>query len=200
MVFTASSIVTTAAARPGSITCCPRCIRIYQRHEAFTNICRARLTRNDATRVAREIRSMPSIASFSTSTKMRASSIMQPSLWGSMIPKPFRGTGSSPSSNSKDSRHERGADHTHSKSRFGGVVRFWKNPATPFMLLGLLLGSQSVRLIALRMEREKIREKTEARLRTLREVLEAVKAGEDIDVRARLGTGKEKDEREWQAG
>lgn len=79
-------------------------------------------------------------------------------------------------------------------------MRFWKNPATPFMLLGLLLGSQSVRLIALRMEREKIREKTEARLRTLREVLEAVKAGEDIDVRARLGTGKEKDEREWQAG
>lgn len=79
-------------------------------------------------------------------------------------------------------------------------MRFWKNPATPFVLLGLLLGSQSVRLIALRMEREKIREKTEARLRTLREVLEAVKAGEDIDVRARLGTGKEKDEREWQAG
>ena len=87
-----------------------------------------------------------------------------------------------------------------SKGGSSRFVRFWRFPATPFMMLGLLLGSQSVRLIVLRMDREKMREKTEARLRTLREVLEAVMAGEDVDVRARLGTGKEQDEREWEEG
>ena len=50
------------------------------------------------------------------------------------------------------------------------------------------------------MDREKVREKAEARLRTLKEVLEAVMAGEDVDVRARLGTGNEQDEREWEEG
>ena len=117
-----------------------------------------------------------------------------------MVPKPFRGSSSSQSSNSIGSRHRQGIEPTRSNSLFARLVRFWKNPATPFMLLGLLLGSQSVRLIVLRMERDNIKERTEARLRTLREVLEAVKAGEDVDVRARLGTGNEKDEREWEEG
>ena len=200
MAITYPNILFTIAARNNGKTRCPRCVRLYQRQEAFSSTCLARLARNGSNRAVIKIRSKPSVVSFSTSTNKRASSIMQASLWSSMIPKPFRGSSLLPSLNSMGSRHGRGTDQTQKKSRFSGVVWFWKNPATPFMLLGLLLGSQSVRLIVLRMERDKIRERTEARLRTLREVLGAVKAGEDVDVRARLGTGNEKDEKEWEEG
>ncbi|KAF1958676.1 hypothetical protein CC80DRAFT_408208 [Byssothecium circinans] len=98
--------------------------------------------------------------------------ILQPSFWTSMIPRPFRDPRSSP------------------------LQRGW-NPATPYIVLGLLVGSQAIQILWLKQERGHEMRRAEAKIGILREVIERVQRGEDVDVEAALGTGKEGGEKEW---
>jgi uncharacterized NAD-dependent epimerase/dehydratase family protein len=101
--------------------------------------------------------------------------IIQPSFWASMIPKPL-------------------------KTRSEQPRRKEWNPATPYIILGLLVGSQAIQILWLKQERTHNLRRAEAKIGVLREVIERVQRGEDVSVEAALGTGDAADEREWAEG
>ena len=110
--------------------------------------------------------------------------IANPSLWSSLIPKSFR------RSRSPEETAERAAAKaTKSKE--------W-NPYTIFIILAILVGSNAINIIALRNEMLNFSRKTDAKLELLREVVQRVKSGEDVDVKRLLGTGDEVAEKEWE--
>ncbi|CAO2657685.1 Nn.00g038110.m01.CDS01 [Neocucurbitaria sp. VM-36] len=98
--------------------------------------------------------------------------IIQPSFWTSMVPKPIRGYSEQPK------------------------PREW-NPATPYIILGLLVGSQAIQILWLKQERGHSLRKAEAKIGILREIIERVQRGEDVPVEKVLGTGDVASEREW---
>jgi len=101
--------------------------------------------------------------------------ILRPSFWASMIPKPLKDRTAAPKS------------------------REW-NPATPYIILSLLVGSQAIQILWLKQERAHSLRKAEAKIGVLREVIERVQNGEDVDVEKVLGTGDAESEREWAEG
>jgi hypothetical protein len=103
--------------------------------------------------------------------------VANPSLWRSLVPKAFRRRDAS--------------DPAQPKSKA------W-NPATIFIVLGILVGSNAINILALRREMLNFSRKTEAKLTVLRDVLKRVKNGEDVDVEKLLGTGDAEQEAEWE--
>ncbi|KAL4926027.1 DUF5321 domain-containing protein [Aspergillus undulatus] len=102
--------------------------------------------------------------------------IARPSFWSSLIPKYFRNRPSSSPSAPKS--------------------REW-NPASFYIIIFILIGSQAIRMIALKNEYRGYVRSTDAKIRLLREVIEKVQRGEDVDVGRLLGTGDVGVEREW---
>lgn len=100
--------------------------------------------------------------------------ILRPSFWATMIPKALKTRSSAPRPHSRE----------------------W-NPATPFIVLALLVGSQAIQVLWLKQERAHAARKAEAKIGLLREVIERVQNGEDVEVEKVLGTGDESAEREW---
>ena len=122
--------------------------------------------------------------------------VLQPSFWGSMIPKPLRSASPSPSTPpSESSQSPTSTSQSKSKSK----PRAW-NPATPFVVLGLLVGSQAIQILWLKQERAHSARRAETKIGVLREVLERVQRGEEVDVEGLLGTGDQGREREWAEG
>jgi hypothetical protein len=74
------------------------------------------------------------------------------------------------------------------------------NPATPYIILGLLVGSQAIQILWLKQERNHELRRAEAKIGILREVIERVQRGEKVDVEGVLGTGDVVEEREWKQG
>ena len=74
------------------------------------------------------------------------------------------------------------------------------NPATFYIVIFLLIGSNAIQMIALRNEFINFSRKADAKIGLLKEVLERVQRGEDVDVEGLLGTGNEEQEREWEEG
>ncbi|KAF2741231.1 hypothetical protein EJ04DRAFT_453510 [Polyplosphaeria fusca] len=103
--------------------------------------------------------------------------IAQPSFWTALIPKPFHSV--PPDANAAAPKR-----------------RGW-NPATPFIVLSLLVGSQAIQLIWVKRDHSRFMRRAEAKIGVLREVIERVQRGEDVDVEKLLGTGDEASEREW---
>ena len=66
--------------------------------------------------------------------------------------------------------------------------------------LGLMVGSQAIHTIALKNSMKAESRKAEAKLGLLRDILERVQRGEDVDVERELGTGDPKAEEEWWDG
>lgn len=103
--------------------------------------------------------------------------------------------------------------------------KFWENPASPLIILPLLVGSQAIQLISLRSELSDFTRRADTRLTALREVLRRINSGEWVvsspdgrveradgvaegegilnradaerEIRRVLGTGQEDDELEW---
>ncbi|QSS61711.1 hypothetical protein I7I51_03888 [Histoplasma capsulatum] len=61
-----------------------------------------------------------------------------------------------------------------------------------------LIGSQAIRMIMLRNECANYNRSADAKMRLLKEVIERIQKGEDVDVKRLLGTGDEAKEREWE--
>jgi hypothetical protein len=101
--------------------------------------------------------------------------IADTSFWRSLVPKPLR----------KENRQLR------KKSRE------W-NPATFFIVMFLLIGSMSIQMIALRNSFDRYMRQADARINTLREVVEKIQKGETVDVEKVLGTGDPKKEADWE--
>ena len=72
------------------------------------------------------------------------------------------------------------------------------NPATIFIILGIIVGSNAIQIISLRNEMLNFTRKTDAKLSLLREVVQKVKNGEEVDVKRALGTGDPQSEAEWE--
>ncbi|PKY05060.1 hypothetical protein P168DRAFT_267985 [Aspergillus campestris IBT 28561] len=103
--------------------------------------------------------------------------IAQPSLWNSLVPKFIRNRKSRSDSSSPKSKE-------------------W-NPASFYIIMFTLIGSQAIRMIALKNDYAAFTRSTDAKITLLREVIERVKNGEKVDVEKLLGTGNEAKEREW---
>ncbi|KAK5010284.1 hypothetical protein LTR16_000537 [Cryomyces antarcticus] len=112
--------------------------------------------------------------------------IASPSIWHSIVPKAFRQP-SDPVSLAERAR-------LRSEKPKG-----W-NPATFFIIISLLIGSNAIQTIALRNEFLNFSRKADAKIALLKEVIERVQKGEDVDVEGLLGTGNKEKEKEWEEG
>ncbi len=107
--------------------------------------------------------------------------VAQPSIWHSIIPKAFR------TSNTSQVlvKPQRSTE--------------W-NPATFFIWIFLLIGSNGIQMLTLRNEYSTFSRKADQKIALLKEVLDKVQRGENVDVEKVLGTGDEKQEQEWKDG
>lgn len=78
------------------------------------------------------------------------------------------------------------------------VVRKPWNPATYYIWMALLIGSQAIQLITLNKGFIKFTQETDAKLAQLKDVVRRIQNGEDPDVEAILGTGDATKEKEWE--
>ena len=74
------------------------------------------------------------------------------------------------------------------------------NPATFYIWIFMLIGSQSINLIALKNDYTIFSRKADAKIALLKEVIEKIQRGEEVDVEKALGTGDEAQEQEWKDG
>jgi len=111
--------------------------------------------------------------------------IANPSLWAGLIPKFLR----------RSSEPKEPASHEGTSQP--AKPKEW-NPYTIFIVLGVLVGSNAIQIISLRNDTLNFNRKTDAKLELLREVVQQVKDGEDVDVKRLLGTGDAQQEREWE--
>ena len=74
------------------------------------------------------------------------------------------------------------------------------NPASFYIIIFILIGSQAIRMLALKNDYTTYSRSTDAKIQLLREVIERVKRGEKVDVEKLLGTGDAAKEREWEEG
>ncbi|KAK0628087.1 hypothetical protein DIS24_g10831 [Lasiodiplodia hormozganensis] len=104
--------------------------------------------------------------------------VIQPSLWQNMVPKHFR-----------------------SKNKRPFTWKEWRakpwNPASVWIAFGLVVGSNAINTLVLRRDIADFTRKADAKIALLREVLEKVQRGEEVDVERILGTGREESEKDW---
>ena len=105
--------------------------------------------------------------------------VAQPSFWTSLIPKPFR-------------KSSQGAEKKPKS-------REW-NPATFYIIIFLLIGSNAIQMIALRRDFATFMRQSDVRIGLLREVVEKIQKGEKVDVERVLGTGDPQKEKDWEEG
>ncbi|RYO74726.1 hypothetical protein DL766_004524 [Monosporascus sp. MC13-8B] len=108
--------------------------------------------------------------------------IAQASFWKSLIPKPLRRRPEQP-----------GVMRTAKKPK----SMEW-NPATFFIIIFLFIGSMSIQMIALKKDFSTFSRRAEVRIGLLREVVEKLQRGQEVDVEKTLGTGDEAKEKEWE--
>lgn len=103
---------------------------------------------------------------------------VSPSIWSSIVPKFLRNRG---------------------PAKTGLATKEW-NPASFFIIIFVLIGSQAIQLLTVRKDYENFTRRADAKLALLKEVLQRLKNGEQVDVEKLLGTGDETKEREWEEG
>jgi hypothetical protein len=101
--------------------------------------------------------------------------LAQPSIWHSIIPKGLRSKYASSETRKKP-----------------------KNPATYFIWIYLLIGSQAIRIMGLKTDFTTFTRRADLKIAQLREVVEKLQKGEDVDVEKVLGTGDEVQEQDWE--
>ncbi|KIW23495.1 uncharacterized protein PV07_11688 [Cladophialophora immunda] len=103
--------------------------------------------------------------------------IAQTSIWDSIIPRAFRG---------------------RPKPREQSMQNKPTNPATYFIWIYILIGSQAIRIMGVKNEFTTFSRRADHKIEKLREVVTRLQNGEEVDVEKILGTGDEKQEREWE--
>ncbi|PUU73371.1 hypothetical protein B9Z19DRAFT_1004678 [Tuber borchii] len=72
------------------------------------------------------------------------------------------------------------------------------NPATFFVIMAMLIGSQGIQMIRIRQTHDDYMWRADTKIAVLREVIERLEKGEDVDVEKMLGVGNEKEEKSWE--
>ena len=115
--------------------------------------------------------------------------ITEPSIWHSIIPKYFR----------KDNNRWSPASPSQSANpNYRSRVDF--NPITVYIVLFLLVGSNAINQIRLKTDFQNHKRTTDAKIDLLKEVIQRVNKGENVNVAEILGTGDEEKEKEWEQG
>ncbi|KAI1268250.1 hypothetical protein F5Y18DRAFT_221804 [Xylariaceae sp. FL1019] len=117
--------------------------------------------------------------------------IAQTSFWKSMIPKPLR---SKPKSTVDWGVPEEGLPR---QKKPKAKAKSW-NPATFFIVIFLFIGSNAIQMIALKKDYATFTRRAEVRIGLLREVVEKLQSGQDVDVEKALGTGDADKEKDWE--
>lgn len=104
--------------------------------------------------------------------------IAQPSIWQSIVPRAIR------------NRFKHASDPNKKKRA--------PNPATYFIWIYLLIGSQAIRILQIQNDFNTFVRRADIKIGKLRDVVEALQRGEEVDVEKALGTGDEVQEREWE--
>ena len=125
------------------------------------------------------LRNIPAPRCYATSESLPR--VAQPSLWHSIVPKFLRKSESSALPLKTPSSKE------------------W-NPATFYIVIFMLIGSNAIQMIALRNNTTNFNRNTDAKISLLKDVIGRVQRGEDVDVEGLLGTGDKAKEREWEDG
>ncbi|KIW65583.1 hypothetical protein PV04_07829 [Phialophora macrospora] len=112
-----------------------------------------------------------------TASESRLPRLAQPAFWDLIVPKSLRG------------RFSRRGNKAPEKPT---------NPATFFIWIYILIGSQAIRIMGLKNEFVAYSRKADLKIQQLREVVEKLQRGEEVDVEKILGTGDETQEREWE--
>ncbi|KAK6197666.1 mitochondrial metal transporter [Pestalotiopsis sp. IQ-011] len=111
--------------------------------------------------------------------------VAQASFWRSLIPKPWRPKEKRPDVNF-------GPAKTLKKAK-----KDW-NPATFYIVIFLFIGSMSIQMISLKKDFDTHMRRAETKIGILREVVEKLQRGEEVDVEKALGTGDAEQEKEWE--
>lgn len=109
--------------------------------------------------------------------------IAQPSLWKTFIPRFMR----------RDPSNLLPKDHVH----VGFWTRFFANPASSVIILGMLTGNAAIHILRMKRDMKLYSRKADQKIELLREVIQRVQNGENVDVEKLLGTGDPKMEEEW---
>ena len=72
------------------------------------------------------------------------------------------------------------------------------NPASYFIWIYLLIGSQAIRILQLKNDHVSFSRRSDLQLEKLREVVRKLQAGEEVDVEKVLGTGVPEEEEAWE--
>ena len=111
--------------------------------------------------------------------KRPLSSVTETSFWKSLVPRPLR---------------------TAAGQRKKTKVQKGWNPATFFIIIFLLIGSMSIQMISLKKDFATFMRQSDVRIGLLREVVEKLQRGEEVDVEKVLGTGDPERELAWEEG
>lgn len=84
-------------------------------------------------------------------------------------------------------------DHKH----VGFWSRFFANPASGVIVLGMLTGNAAIHIIRIKRDMALHSRQVDQKIELLKEVIRRVQNGEDVDVEKMLGTGDPKMEEEW---
>ncbi|KAH8673918.1 hypothetical protein BX600DRAFT_433524 [Xylariales sp. PMI_506] len=112
-------------------------------------------------------------------------SVAQTSFWRSLIPKPFR------------PRKEQPGVYFGPPKTLKKPKKDW-NPATFYIVIFLFIGSMSIQMISLKKDFATYTRRAETRIGILKEVVEKLQRGEEVDVEKALGTGDAEKEGEWE--
>ncbi|KAF1827575.1 uncharacterized protein K489DRAFT_297804, partial [Dissoconium aciculare CBS 342.82] len=110
--------------------------------------------------------------------------LANPSFWSKLTPKAWRKTRTPREAAAHAAERALGAD-----DRRAGIV---------FLVLGIVVGSNAIHLLNVKREMLNFSRQTDAKIAALREVIQRVKNGEDVDVKRILGTGDAGHEQEWE--
>ncbi|KAL3428119.1 hypothetical protein PVAG01_01628 [Phlyctema vagabunda] len=126
------------------------------------------------------LRSRPLQPAASIHYESSAPNITSSSFWKSLVPKPLR-------------RGQQAGGAKVQRPKTKG----W-NPATFFINIFLLIGSMSIQMIAMRNEFAAFSRRADARIGLLKEIIERIQSGEEVDVEGLLGAGDREKEKEWE--
>lgn len=111
--------------------------------------------------------------------------IASASFWKSLIPKPLR--------------RENRAVRDPNAPKTSWLSKEW-NPATFYIIIFLLIGSMAIQMISLRKNFDAFMRRSDVRIGLLREVVERIQNGEEVDVEKVLGSGDPDKEAAWEEG
>lgn len=135
-------------------------------------------------REPRALRLVPFLGQYHIRHQSSAPTVAQLSFWKSLVPKPLR-------PRPQPTVDWGVPDKKKPKSKE------W-NPATFYIVIFLFIGSMAIQMIALKRDFATFMRRAETRIGVLREVVEKLQRGEEVDVEKALGTSDEEKEKEWE--